>query len=389
MNDQNDSDQHDSDQHHPVDPEFEARALAAGAALRRPAPDDLMARLHGAQRRRRVVQGVGALALALLVVGTAVALRPDSRRDSVPVQPPTDVTGSTAPSTTAPSTTAPSTTAPTTTSTTTSTSTLSNSGETFGLGLALEGVGGLTATTEEDEVSTGPFGGDQVRTLWLPVDGDATGRWVVLRDTEAPPSSSPEGEVSATPIDLGNGDAYIVRDLASSFSFGGRVMWWRPDGRLWVFTGNGLTDDELVELAGSLVPGSGVPHALDDPRYEFSGFAELDRYRSVSRTYQVGDTATGTPRSVVLSVANGGLVQQLADSVPASIETVTVLATDGYRMTLVNGQTDVIWPTSDDTRVGGTDDAPVWYRLTISSDLADRVDDLIAAVQPAAVQPAD
>jgi hypothetical protein len=257
------------------------------------------------------------------------------------------------------------------------------------LGLALEGLGGLTATTEEDEVTTGPFGGDQVRTLWLPVDGDATGQWVVLNDTEAPAAQSPEGEVNATPIDLGSGDAYIVRDMASSFSFGGRVMWWRPDGRLWVLTGNGLTDDELVELAGSLVPGSGVPHVLDDPRYEFSGFALLDQYRSVSRTHQIGDTATGTPRSVVLSVTNGGLVQQLADSVPTSIEPVTVLGTDGYRMTLVNGQTDVIWPVSDETRVGGTDDAPVWYRLTISSDLADRVDELIAAVQPATVQPAD
>jgi hypothetical protein len=91
----------------------------------------------------------------------------------------------------------------------------------------------------------------------------------------------------------------------------------------------------------------------------------------------------------VLSVTNGGLVQQLADNFPASIEPVTVLGTDGYRMTLVNGQTDVIWPASDETRVGGTDDAPVWYRLSISSDLADRVDDLIAAVQPTTVRPAD
>jgi hypothetical protein len=376
--DQHDHDQHDHDQNDPVDPEFEARALAAGAALRRPAPDDLMARVHSAHRRRRLAQGVGALALALVVVGTAVALRPDGGRDSVPVQPPTDATSTTVTSTTVTSTTV-----------TTSTSTPPDSGETFGLGLALEGVGGLTAMTEEDEVSTGPFGGDQVHTLWLPVDGDATGRWVVLRDTEAPSAQSPEGEVSAIPIDLGSGDAYIVRDLASSFSFGGQVMWWRPDGRLWTLTGNGLTDDELVQLAGSLIPGSGVPHVLDDPRYEFSGFAQLDQYRSVSRTHQVSDTATGTPRSVVLSITNGGLVQQLASNVATSIEPQTVLGTDGYRITLVNGQTDVIWPASDETRVGGIDDAPIWYRLSISSDLADRVDELIAAVQPTTVQPAD
>jgi hypothetical protein len=370
MNDQHNHD-HDLD---PVDPDFEARALAAGAALRRSAPDDLMARVHGAHRRRRVAQGVGALALALVVVGTAVALRPDGERDSVPVQPPADVTTTTVTSTT---------------STSTSTSTPPNSDETFGLGLALEEVGGLTATTEEDVVTTGPFAGDEVRTLWLAVDGDATGQWVVLRDTEAPAAQSPEGEVSSTPIDLGSGDAYIVRDLGSSFSFGGQVMWWRPDGRLWTLSGNGLTDDELVELAGSLVPGSGVPHVLDDPRYEFSGFTVLDDYRSVSRTYTLTDTAAGELRSVVLSVTNGGLVQQLADNLPASIEHVTVLGTDGYRITLVNGQTDVIWPASDETRVGGTDDAPVWYRLSISSDLADRVDELIAAVQPASVQPSD
>lgn len=373
MNDQHDHDHSDSDRD-PIDPEFEARALAAGAALRRSAPDDLMTRLHGAQRRRRVVQGVGALALALVVVGTAVALRPDGQRDSVPVQPPTDVTSTTVTSSSS------------TTSISTST-TVSVPDQAFELGLTLEGL--LITTPDEDVVTTGPFAGDEMRTLWLPVDGDATGRWVVLRDTETPAAQSPEGEVSATPIDLGSGDAYIVRDLASSFSFGGQVMWWRPGGRLWILSGNGLTDDELVELAGSLLPGSGVPHVLDDPRYEFAGFSVLDDYRSVSRTYTLTDTAAGELRSVVLSVSNGGLVQQLASNVATSIEPITVLGTDGYRMTLVNGQTDVIWPASDETRVGGTDDAPVWYRLTISSDLADRVDELIAAVQPATVQPAD
>jgi hypothetical protein len=378
MNDQHDHDHdHDHDQD-PVDPEFEARALAAGAALRRSAPEDLMARLHGAHRRRRVAQGVGALALALVVVGTAVALRPDGERDSVPVQPPTDVTNTTVPTSTS----------TTTTSTTSTTTTLPTStDETFELGLSLEGL--LITRPDADVVTTGPFAGDELRTLWLPVDGDATGRWVVLRDTDTPAAQSPEGEVSATPIDLGSGDAYIVRDLASSFSYGGRVMWWRPDGRLWTLTGNGLTDDELVELAGSLVPGSGVPHVLDDSRYEFSGFAQLDQYRSVSRTYQVTDTAPGELRLVALSVTNGGLVQQLADLQVVLSEPQTVLGTDGYRITLVNGQTDVIWPVPDETRVGGTDDAPVWYRLSISSDLADRVDELIAAVQPATVQPAD
>lgn len=375
MNDQHDHDHDHSDSDRdPIDPEFEARALAAGAALRRSAPDDLMTRLHGAQRRRRVVQGVGALALALVVVGTAVALRPDGQRDSVPVQPPTDVTSTTVTSSSS------------TTSISTST-TVSVPDQAFELGLTLEGL--LITTPDEDVVTTGPFAGDEMRTLWLPVDGDATGRWVVLRDTETPAAQSPEGEVSATPIDLGSGDAYIVRDLASSFSYGGRVMWWRPDGRLWTLTGNGLTDEELVELAGSLVPGSGVPHVLDDPRYEFSGFAHLDQYRSVSRTYQVADTAPGELRLVALSATNGGLVQQLADLQVALSEPQVVLGTDGYRLTLVNGQTDVIWPASDETRVGGTDDAPVWYRLSISSDLADRVDELIAAVQPATVQPAD
>lgn len=382
MNDQHDHDHdHDHSDRDPIDPEFEARALAAGAALRRSAPDDLMARLHGAQRRRRVVQGVGALALALVVVGTAVALRPDGQRDSVPVQPPTDVTSTTV-------------TSSSTTSTSTSTTSTTVPVDIVELGLAVLGVdglvseGSLTSTTPE-EIPGGAPGGE-VRTLWLPVDGDATGQWVVLRDTEAPAAQSPEGEMSATPIDLsGGGDAYIVRDLASSFSFGGRVMWWRPDGRLWTLTGNGLTDDELVVLAGSLVPGSGVPHVLDDPRYEFAGFAQLEQTRRVQELYSLANTATGTPRAVQLSVSNGGLVDQLADTVAASIEPITVLGTDGYRMTLVNGQTDVIWPASDETRVGGTDDAPVWYRLTISSDLADRVDELIAAVQPATVQPAD
>src|SRR5690349_7088369 len=70
---------------------FEAQARAAGAALRKPAPDDAIARLSAARHRQRVVRGVlvgaagvGAVALIALV---ALIVRPDDDA-VVPANPP-------------------------------------------------------------------------------------------------------------------------------------------------------------------------------------------------------------------------------------------------------------------------------------------------------------
>jgi len=101
-------------------------ARRAGAALRRPAPPDGMARIHAGRRRRAAVRVVGAGALVIVVaVGAFVALarRSDDAvgvSDTVATTAPADTApATTAPATTAPATTAPGTTAPATTATAT------------------------------------------------------------------------------------------------------------------------------------------------------------------------------------------------------------------------------------------------------------------------------
>ncbi len=76
----------------PVDPEFDARARAAGRALREPAPARGFEQVRSAKRRRTVAQAGAALAVGVLAVGGIFAvvrsgdddLQPADAPDSVP-----------------------------------------------------------------------------------------------------------------------------------------------------------------------------------------------------------------------------------------------------------------------------------------------------------------
>jgi hypothetical protein len=96
------------------DPEFDARARAAGRALRQPPPPDGLRHLQRARRNRRLAQAGGALAVVAIAVGGIVAVTrgggdgtittADSTIATVPVTapptvPPPDTTPVTAPAT--------------------------------------------------------------------------------------------------------------------------------------------------------------------------------------------------------------------------------------------------------------------------------------------------
>lgn len=79
-----------------VDPEFDARARAAGRALREPAPPDGLTRVRAAKRRRTAVQTGAVTAVALLVVGgIAVVLRGGDDTTQITDVPPTETTAPT------------------------------------------------------------------------------------------------------------------------------------------------------------------------------------------------------------------------------------------------------------------------------------------------------
>lgn len=83
-----------SDQRHsPLDDEFEARAEAAGRAVRAPAPADGLGRVRAAKRRRTVVQAGAAVAVAALAVGGIVAISgPGGDETLQPAEPPAATT---------------------------------------------------------------------------------------------------------------------------------------------------------------------------------------------------------------------------------------------------------------------------------------------------------
>lgn len=87
MNNDNNHD-HDGD---PVDPEFDARARAAGRALREPAPARGFEQVRSAKRRRTVAQAGAAIAVGVLAVGGIFALVRSGDDDLQPADAPDSV----------------------------------------------------------------------------------------------------------------------------------------------------------------------------------------------------------------------------------------------------------------------------------------------------------
>ncbi len=74
---------------------------------------------------------------------------------------------------------------------------------------------------------------------------------------------------------------------------------------------------------------------------------------------------------MTLAVTTGGLAQQLADIAPVSVAERILAGKPGYSITLTNGQVNLVWPT-------GNSDS--WASLMLNSQLADRIDEIAAAI---------
>ncbi|MEP7115335.1 MAG: hypothetical protein ABI862_18880 [Ilumatobacteraceae bacterium] len=232
------------------------------------------------------------------------------------------------------------------------------------LTFTLEGVENLTPT---DEPQMTRSSNDETRSVWSTTTG-ITDAFIVLHDGPAPQSTSPEGDVSAVPMDVPNGTAWLVTDIYPSGESvppsATRVMWWRSDGRLWVVSNFGLTPERLVELTLAIQPGSGLPFVLADPGMTFVGLSSLASFESARQDW----TLDGS--SVVIAVTNGGLAQQL-DVPIVSVAARTVSGSAGYEITLPNGQLNVIWPTDDPDR---------WASLLVGPLLTSRVNEIASAI---------
>ncbi|HEY7627375.1 MAG TPA: hypothetical protein VH761_09920 [Ilumatobacteraceae bacterium] len=113
------------------------------------------------------------------------------------------------------------------------------------------------------------------------------------------------------------------------------------------------------------VGGDGTP-TIDDPAITAIGTRTSADYKSIRQTW----TLNG--QTLDLSATNGGLARQLNHlSAVSSIAEITIAGNGGYRVTLPNGQVNVIWPTDDPT---------CWASITSGPALASMVDQIAAAV---------
>jgi hypothetical protein len=331
------------------DDDFEQIARKAGAALRRAAPSDGIERLRSARRRQQMVRtSIAVGASALVVVIGLVALRRPSDQSNAP-------SGSPDTSTTAGSTTT--TTEPSTTTTTVS------SPPPLKLTYTLSGIEGLAPVG--DQTVTDASGYTSLIAAWS-TDAGVTDGYLFLYETEAPKANEPEGDMTSVSIEVPDGHAFLVTDNGfESLTSASRIMWWRGDGRLWVVSNFGLTPERLTQLTLAIQPGSGLPYVLPDPAMTFVGFNTAKSYQSVGQDWTIDGV------HLTLAATTGGLAQQLADQSPQSVEERTIVGKQGYVITRTNGQINLMWP---------TDNADRWASLTVSSALADRVDEIAAAI---------
>jgi hypothetical protein len=331
---------------------FEHMARSAGAALRRPPSSDGIARVRSARRRQKVVRSsIAAGATAIVVVVGLVVLTRPSDQSIAPTESP-DATTATPDATST-------TVTPSTTTTVPVPSTL-NMTYTFSVFAGLSPVG----DPQVFDVS----GYTSLVAAWSSAGTGPTDAYLVLYETQASGTTEPEGDMTSVSIEVPDGHAYLVTDNgAESLTSATRVMWWRGDGRLWTVTNFGLTPERLTELTLAIQPGSGLPYVLPDPAMTFVGFNTAGSYESIRQDW----TLDGS--HLVLAVTNGGLAQQLADQVPVSIVERTIAGKQGYAITRTNGQIDLLWPTDTPDR---------WASLIVGPPLADRVDEIVAAITP-------
>ena len=130
----------------------------------------------------------------------------------------------------------------------------------------------------------------------------------------------------------------------------------------------GLTNEQTDALKRQIVPGSGLPYVLPDPSMELIGFGIDVVSNLTSQRYSSSIDAAGRD-TVTISV--GDYRGQLTPIVlGAGLHRVTIAGQTGYRYSDELTGVHVVWRTPEGS----------WATLDIGTGLANRADELIAAV---------
>lgn len=352
----------DTEPPHPIDTDdpndgFEQMARKAGAALRRPAPSDGVARLRSARRRQQIVRtslAAGASAI-VIVVGLVVLNRPSE--NTAPTDSPEAST------TLAPAT--------TTTSSATSSTTTTTIPAAANLAYTLTGIDGLAATGDP-AVNDSAGGPSSLVSAWTGPNG-ITESFIALTEVRGSTGATePEGDNTSVSIDVPDGRGYLVTDNGAdgkpmTLHSATRLMWWRDDGRLWVVSNYEVTPERLTQLTLAIQPGSGLPYVIPSAGTTFVGFNTSESYESVRQDWSLDGAF------LELAVTSGGLAQQLADVAAVSVVERTIAGAAGYAITLSNAQVNLMWPTAN---------ADHWGSLIVAAPLVPRLDEIVAAITP-------
>jgi hypothetical protein len=133
----------------------------------------------------------------------------------------------------------------------------------------------------------------------------------------------------------------------------------------------GIDATRVAQLKTEVVPGSGLPYILDDPDMTLlaQGLTGFGSSNSVSQRY----IPTAGDGDVLLSVGDyNGQLHPLGDDVAGT--QVTIAGLPGYRYTN-DSATVYVWHTPANT----------WAELRIATPLADRADEIVASLVPAAL----
>lgn len=169
---------------------------------------------------------------------------------------------------------------------------------------------------------------DEVTAVWATSKGITDG-YMTLRDVKGGPATSPEGDVTATRIEAPAGEAWLVIDNVPDDpppTSATRIMWWRDDGRVWIVSNFGLSPENLTTLALQIEAGPNGSYTLPDASMTLVGSASLASYQSMTQSW----TLDG--HNLSLTVANGGLAQQVSDLPVRDLAKYTVAGHAGYAL---------------------------------------------------------
>ena len=204
---------------------------------------------------------------------------------------------------------------------------------------------------------------------WTYDDGDAIGYITALIRSSPVDSAADSETLDVLEVDDGTAHLVVPNDSEDpNFDHWLQVRWFRSDGSLWMFRGQGMDRSTFAALVTSAVPGSGLPIVVPAPNVTPWTVGVVGA-ETTSQRY-----GTGTAIVDLSIQRDGSAFQNLIGA--ANVDEVTVAGLPGFAALTDDDSVEVTWDAGDGW----------WGRLSISPELARDADGIIAAVVAAPLE---